>query len=111
MAEFLFNAFSIGVSRSAISRVLKCYGYFKKKPLVIAAQWNGYLRDDYMRRMMKYQLEQLIFLDETACAEHEANHVRTMDCDYGSTSTEGAGKLFSVVDLHVDGLAHLYDRP
>lgn len=82
MAEFLYERFDISPSLPTISRCLKKARYSRKKVRNVAAERNEVLREDWIVRMSKYQPEQLIFLDESACSE-KASRCRTGWSLYG----------------------------
>ncbi|KAF5482683.1 hypothetical protein CGCS363_v001173 [Colletotrichum siamense] len=65
MQDFLFEAFEIQISRSAISRQLNSAGWTNKKSKIIAAQRSDELRYEYLYRIRRYRPDQLVFVDES----------------------------------------------
>ena len=69
MTWFLFDEFEIVMNEITISRALKRLNWNRKKVIKQAAQRNEMLWNDWMTRLRKWIVDQLIFLNESAACE------------------------------------------
>ena len=69
MTWFLFDEFEIVVNEITINRVLKRLNWNRKKIIKQAAQRNEILRNNWMTRLKKWTVDQLIFLNKSAACE------------------------------------------
>ena len=71
LVVFLWDDFRLLVSTSTISRELEAAGWSKKKARQEAKQRNPDLRDWYRHEISSYEVDQLLFVDESGCHRHD----------------------------------------
>lgn len=66
----------VDVSDSTICRILRRHGLTRKKTQQVALQRSGIFRGDFMAEMSFFNVDQIVWLDETGCDRRD--HIRKM---------------------------------